>query len=170
MVNEVGGIVDFEEQPKLDAFQDILESSNGSKVIVWSRFKHDVDTLYKRCEENGVKSVKLYGDTGLDQRTRNIYSFQNDKDTKVIIGTAGTGGHGIDLVAASIVVYYSNDYSLEKRLQSEDRAHRAGQVNQVTYIDLLCKKTIDPAIYKILMNKKSIADVVTRDNVYNMFN
>jgi len=168
VVDEMNRIVDFKEQPKLDAFQDILDSSNGSKIIVWSRFKHDVDKLYEQCNKSGVKAVKLYSDTKQDARTRNIKAFQEDKTTKVILGTAGTGGHGIDLVAGSIVVYYSNSYSLEQRLQSEDRAHRAGQKNQVTYIDLLCKGTVDIAIYKILRAKKSIADVVTRDNIFEM--
>ena len=168
VVDEMNRIVDFKEQPKLDAFQDILDSSNGSKIIVWSRFKHDVDKIYEKCNKSGVKAVKLYSDVRQDDRTRNIKAFQEDKATKVIIGTAGTGGHGIDLVAGSIVVYYSNNYSLEQRLQSEDRAHRAGQKNQVTYIDLLCKGTVDLAIYKILRAKKSIADVVTRDNIFEM--
>ena len=168
VVDEVGKIVDFEEQPKLDAFQDILDSSNGSKVIVWSRFKHDVDKIADKCEKSDIKAVKLYSDTPQDQRTRNIKAFQEDSITKVIVGTAGTGGHGIDLVAGNVVVYYSNSYSLEQRLQSEDRAHRAGQINQVTYIDLLCKGTVDLAIYKILRAKKSIADVVTRDNIFQM--
>ena len=167
-VDEVGQTIDFVKQPKLDAFQDILDGSNGTKIIAWSRFKHDIDRIAERCNESGVRAVKLYGDTKQEERTANIKAFQEEPDCKVIVGTAGTGGHGIDLVAGNIVVYYSNSYSLEQRLQSEDRTHRAGQRNQVQYIDLLCKKTVDIAIYKILREKKSIADVVTRDNVFGM--
>ena len=64
------------------------------------------------------------------------------------------------MTAASTVVYYSNNYDLEKRLQSEDRAHRIGQVNKVTYIDIVCDKTVDEKIVKALRKKQSIASLV----------
>ena len=166
--DEIGQTIDFKEQPKLNALQDIIESCNGSKMITWVRFKHDVDKIAELCDKMNIKCFKLYSDTPQSERTQGIKDFQTDKETKMLIGTAGTGGHGIDLTAASIVVYYSNSYSLEQRLQSEDRAHRAGQKNQVTYIDLLCKNTIDLAIYKILRGKKNIADIVTRDNIFQL--
>lgn len=169
VVDTLGKNVPFDENPKIDALSEILDESNESKIIVWCRFIHDVDAVSALCDKVGVKYVTLHGETKPDDRTRNVAQFQNDKETRVIVGTAGTGGHGIDLTAATIVVYYSNSYSLEQRLQSEDRAHRAGQVNKVTYIDLLCRDTIDLSIYKILRNKKSVADIVTKDNLRSIF-
>ena len=41
------------------------------------------------------------------------------------------------------MIYYSNGYDLEKRLQSEDRAHRIGQKKAVTYVDILAEETVD---------------------------
>ena len=64
-----------------------------------------------------------------------------------------TGGYGITLTAASNVIYYSNSYDLEKRLQSEDRAHRIGQHKPVTYVDLIAEKTVDEKIIKALRKK-----------------
>ena len=58
------------------------------------------------------------------------------------------------------MVYYSNNYDLEKRLQSEDRAHRIGQVNKVTYIDLICENTVDEKIVKALKSKINIANEI----------
>ena len=58
------------------------------------------------------------------------------------------------------MVYYSNSYDLELRLQSEDRAHRIGQENKVTYIDLISPKTIDEKIVNALRDKIKIADLV----------
>jgi len=63
----------------------------------------------------------------------------------------------LTLTAASTVVYYSNNYDLEKRIQSEDRAHRIGQTKSVTYIDLMTEKTVDEKIVKSLRNKIDIA-------------
>ena len=64
-----------------------------------------------------------------------------------------TGGYGITLTAASTVIYYSNNYDLEKRIQSEDRAHRIGQKNPVLYIDMMSKGTVDEKIIKALKTR-----------------
>jgi SNF2 family DNA or RNA helicase len=76
------------------------------------------------------------------------------------VGHPKTGGYGLTLTAANTVIYYSNSYDLELRLQSEDRAHRIGQENKVTYIDLISPKTIDEKIVDALRNKIKIADLV----------
>jgi len=76
------------------------------------------------------------------------------------VGNPQTGGYGITLTAASTVIYYSNGYDLEKRLQSEDRAHRIGQKKSVTYIDLIAEKTIDEKIVKALRKKIDIASQI----------
>jgi SNF2 family DNA or RNA helicase len=76
------------------------------------------------------------------------------------LATHKTGGYGITLTAASTVIYYSNGYDLEKRLQSEDRAHRIGQKKSVTYIDLIAEKTVDEKIVKALRKKIDIASQV----------
>ena len=49
---------------------------------------------------------------------------------------------------------------LEKRLQSEDRAHRIGQKKSVTYIDIMADETVDSKIVKSLRKKINIASEV----------
>ena len=73
------------------------------------------------------------------------------------MGQPKTGGYGITLTAATTMIYFSNSYDLEIRLQSEDRAHRIGQEKPVTYIDLLAEKTIDEKIIQALRNKINLA-------------
>ena len=58
------------------------------------------------------------------------------------------------------VIYYSNGYDLEKRLQSEDRAHRIGQKKNVTYVDIIAEDTVDEKIVKALRDKINIASQV----------
>ena len=53
-----------------------------------------------------------------------------------------------------------SNYDLEKRLQSEDRAHRIGQKNKVTYIDIVCERTVDEKIVTALRRKQNIAQTV----------
>ena len=64
------------------------------------------------------------------------------------------------MTAANTVIYYSNGYDLEKRLQSEDRAHRIGQKKNVTYIDIIAEETVDEKIVKALKDKINIASEV----------
>ena len=93
-----------------------------------------------------------------------VVNFQDpNSPVRYFLGNTQTGGYGITLTEAKTVVYYSNNYDLEKRLQSEDRAHRIGQHHPVTYVDLVCKNTVDEKIIKALRNKISLANSVTGD-------
>jgi len=168
VVDETGKIVDFEDQPKIEALKELIEEMdlNTQKFIVWARFQHDVEKIVRAIWEMDIGVVELYGDTRPEIRTKNVKAFQTDASVKALVGTAATGGFGIDLIQGTNVIYYSNSYSLEQRLQSEDRSHRAGQTEKVTYIDLLAEKTIDVSIYKILRAKKKISDIITKDNIY----
>jgi SNF2 family DNA or RNA helicase len=81
------------------------------------------------------------------------------------VGHPKTGGFGLTLTAANTVIYYSNSYDLELRVQSEDRAHRIGQENKVTYVDLLSPDTIDEKIVGALRSKIRIADQILGEDV-----
>jgi SNF2 family DNA or RNA helicase len=83
---------------------------------------------------------------------------------RFFVGQPRTGGYGITLTAANTVIYYSNSYDLEIRLQSEDRAHRIGQTNKVTYIDLVSPNTIDEKILQALRSKIDIAGQVLKED------
>jgi SNF2 family DNA or RNA helicase len=74
----------------------------------------------------------------------------------------------LNLAVASTVIYFSNTFSLEHRLQSEDRAHRIGTKNPVTYVDLVAEDTVDRKIISALKSKKSISSM-TLDDLRVMF-
>ena len=76
---------------------------------------------------------------------------------RFFVGNPTTGGYGLNLTEAKTVVYFSNNYNLEVRQQSEDRAHRIGQKNNVTYVDIVTKGTIDEFILKSLKKKLQIS-------------
>ena len=83
--------------------------------------------------------------------------YQNDPKCRFFVGNPTTGGYGLTLTQAKYVVYYSNNYNLEVRLQSEDRAHRIGQTKNVVYIDIIAKDTIDERIVKALKEKQYLS-------------
>ena len=104
--------------------------------------------------------VDYYGLTSQEDRQKHKDAFQNDSKVRFFVGTPQTGGYGLTLTAANTVIYYSNGYDLEKRLQSEDRAHRIGQKKSVTYIDIMADDTVDSKIVKSLRKKINIASEV----------
>ena len=140
---------------------DVLEEIEG-KAIIWAHFQHDIKTVIKAIEkEYGPGSVvDYYGLTPQDKRDGNRKKFQENDKCRFLVGTPQTGGYGITLTAANTVIYYSNGYDLEKRLQSEDRAHRIGQKKSVTYVDILAEDTVDERIVKALRKKINIASQV----------
>jgi SNF2 family DNA or RNA helicase len=154
---------------RMDELLTILDETQG-KVIIWASYTHDIkkirDTL---AEKYGEESVACYyGETPQDERQTIVEEFQ-DKDgpLRFFVGQPRTGGYGITLTAANTVIYYSNSYDLEIRLQSEDRAHRIGQTNKVTYIDLVSPNTIDEKILIALKSKIDIAGQVLGEQARN---
>ena len=150
---------------RLDELLNVLSEVQG-KTIIWANYRHDIKRILKALHDTvGVDAVaSYYGDTPDEERQRIITKFQDpDSDLQFLVSNVQTGGYGITLTQASNVVYYSNNYDLEKRLQSEDRAHRIGQTNKVTYIDLVAKGTVDEKIVKALRNKLDLAQEVLGD-------
>jgi SNF2 family DNA or RNA helicase len=145
-----------------DALLDICDEIQG-KAIIWATWTQDIRSIAKALRDRfGVEAVAtLHGETPDSDRQQIVETFQDrQSELRFIVGHPKTGGYGLTLTAANTVIYYSNSYDLELRLQSEDRAHRIGQENKVTYIDLISPKTIDEKIVDALRNKIKIADLV----------
>jgi len=161
-----GTITEFKHN-RIEELLDVLDEIEG-KVIIWANYIYDIEQITKAVKKKyGDNSiVQYYGAVDNETRQRNIEKFQNlDSPAKYFIGNPQTAGYGITLTAASTVVYYSNNYDLEKRLQSEDRAHRIGQNKSVTYIDFITEKTVDEKIVKALRKKINIASEVLGDTI-----
>ena len=154
------------ESNRLNELMAILDETEG-KAIIWANYQLSVGEIIQRIiKEYGEDSyVHYYGLTSQEERQDNIRKFQNDPKCRFLVGTPQTGGYGITLTQANTVVYYSNGYDLEKRLQSEDRAHRIGQKEKVTYVDLICEDTVDEKIVKALRNKINIASEVMGEDL-----
>jgi len=146
---------------RLDELLNILEEVEG-KVIIWAHYQHDIELIFKAIEkEYGPGSVvHYYGKTLPEERDYAIRNFKNNSKVRFFVGTPQTGGYGITLTQANTVIYYSNGYDLEKRMQSEDRAHRIGQKKTVTYVDIIAEDTVDTKIVKSLRKKINIASKV----------
>ena len=146
---------------RLSELLDVLDEIEG-KAIIWAHYQHDVKNIFKILEDKyGPGSVvHYYGKTLPEQRHYSNKNFKTNDKGRFFVGTPQTGGYGITLVQANTVIYYSNGYDLEKRMQSEDRAHRIGQKKKVTYVDIIAEDTVDTKIVKSLRKKIDIASKV----------
>ncbi len=155
------GTIQEVKNNRLAELLDVLDEVEG-KSIIWAHYQHDVKNIFKLIEEKyGPGSVvHYYGKTLPEQRDYAIKNFKDNDKVRFFVGTPQTGGYGITLVQANTVIYYSNGYDLEKRMQSEDRAHRIGQKKKVTYVDLIAEDTVDNKIVKSLRKKIDIASKV----------
>ena len=147
---------------KIKELVSTLEETDG-KVIIWANFTHDLLLIEKTLEKiYGRDSIELFhGATPANERQNVVERFQDpDNPLRFFVGQPRTGGYGLTLTEGKTVIYYSNGYDLEIRLQSEDRAHRIGQTNKVTYVDIIIENTIDEKILKALRSKINISTQV----------
>jgi SNF2 family DNA or RNA helicase len=136
------------------------------KVVIWTQFRADVERLRDALSALPMEVGTLWGASKAQERQhalRLLHPSTAPKGAAVVIGTPQTGSMGITLAGASNVVYLNNAYSLNTRLQSEDRTHRPGQTRAVSYFDILAEgpkgqRTIDHIVLKALQQKRDLAD------------
>ena len=152
LMTDDGDLVEFKTR-RIDALLETIEEMSGG-VIIWSRFRYDIRNIEAALKKayGEDSTVNYYGDTSDSDRELAIKRFQ-DRDARFFVGNPQTAGKGLTLNAASNVIYYANDFNLESRVQSEDRCHRIGQKNTVTYVDFVSKGTVDEHIVKTLRAK-----------------
>ena len=149
-----------DRNPRLDTLIELLDFV-PHPAIVWARFQLDIDQIMKRL---GDRAVRLDGKVDSDGRERAKARFRAG-DVQFLISNPAVGGVGLTLNEAKSMFYYSNNFKLRERLQSEDRNHRIGQDVSVGITDLIANDTIDDHIVKSLRKKYEVACEVTGDQV-----
>jgi len=157
---------------RMEALTEIMEEHSG-KAIIWSRFRYDIQqiTAMLNKEFGEGSAAAYYGDTPDEERNDIVRNFQNpDHPLRFFVGNPATAGYGLTLTEANLCIYYSNSFDLEHRIQSEDRCHRIGQKNNVTYIDLITAGTIDEKIVESLRAKIEIGAKVLGEEARTWLN
>ena len=146
--------------PKMTELLALLAEFDG-KAIVWARYLPEVAAISSRLSEEYPGAVMtLTGATDPADRQPMVNQFQSDPAIRFFVVNQATGAKGLTLTAATMSIYYSNTFSLEDRLQSEDRNHRIGQENEVIYVDLVSDLKVDRLIQTAIANKMDVAQFV----------
>jgi len=154
------------DNPRAEALKQILsEILSHSKCLIWAVWKENYEAIREVCNDLGASFVEVHGEISSKDKSANVDRFTKDPNCRVFIGHPGSGGIGINLVAASYSIFYSRNFSLEQDLQAEARNHRGGSEihEKITRIDLVASGTIDEVVTKRLAQKQEIADKVLKD-------
>jgi len=140
----------------------LLQETRG-KVIIFAVFQTDIQELERAIGEKfgHDRVASFYGLTSVSRREKVLDDFQDeDSELRFFVSNPHTGGRGLTLTAADTMIFYSNSYDLELRLQAEDRIHRIGQTKSCTYVDLVAPGTVDEKILESLRKKVKISNEV----------
>lgn len=131
--------------------------ANGEKVVLFCRFRPDVDRLKKMIKHSSILDGSVKGD---DKRAQIVHNFNRGNIDALVVQIA-TGAESIELVGASVAIYVSYDHSLITYNQSRDRLHRHGQKRRVLEYLLIAEHTVDEKIVKSLRKKQDISRQIT---------
>lgn len=152
-------IADEKISQTIEIAENIIEQDK--KVIIFCNF---TDSLNKITEHFGKAAVKLDGSMSKVERQFSVDQFQENDKVKVFVGNIKAAGVGITLTSAEVVIFNDLSFLPSDHAQSEDRAYRYGQKNNVLVYYPIFENTIEGIIYDILHNKKQVIATVMGDN------
>lgn len=148
----------YDKNPRMELFKEIVKDLEG-QFIVWAKFTHEIQQIIVELSSMNILCAGYWGEVNDKDREAAVDGFQSGR-IRALVGVAKAGGVGLTLTNAEDVIYYSNDFSLEDRMQSEDRCHRDGTTHHVTYTDIVAPNTIDERIAGALATKGNMAAAI----------
>lgn len=144
---------------KIKELRSLLSEVDG-KLAIWCEFTQDIRNIREALASDGVPTSCIVGGMCTQDVEMEIHRFQ-EEESRCIILQSQVGARGLTLTAASTAIYFSNPYSLDLRVQSEDRFHRIGQLAEsVLYIDLCMEGSVDEAIVEAQRRGMNLANAI----------
>ena len=161
--NDETAAVEQVSAAKLSALEDILDgaAAEGKKLVIIARFLPEIRAVCKLLEKRGLRYACITG--GVKSREEQVEQFQKEPEVMAFVGQIATAGMGITLTAASIMVFYSLDYSMSNFEQAKARIHRVGQRMPCTYLYLVARGTVDEKVLLALKDKADLARTLVDD-------
>jgi len=147
--------------------EDIDEIDDEQPIIIWAAFVPEIELLYKELSKH-YSCCTYYGKTPSHKRDKIKQDFMEGK-YKIFIGNTAVAGFGLNLQNATIQYYYSNSFSVENRLQAEDRSHRIGVKTTCVYKDVVYKNSIDEKVTNAIKTGRSLNDYFKSNSLKEIF-
>lgn len=132
---------------KLDRLAEIVEAANGSSVLVFYQYKHDIPRIMAKLK--GLRVVTYTGEGDLRQ--------WNDGNIDVLLAHPASTAFGLNMQQGGhYIVWFGTGWNLELYQQANARLHRQGQEHPVTVYQLICEDTVDERASAALEGKKGV--------------
>ena len=145
-------------QTRLKSMREDKEDKDSPKIIVFTQYRDTLDMIHERCEKEGIKSVRFYGQgtsdgkKGLTQKEqKNIIKSFKTGNYDVLISTS-VAEEGIDIPAVDLVILYEPVPSEIRMIQ---RRGRTGRKSSGRMKVLIAKGTIDEGYYWTSVRRES---------------
>lgn len=132
---------------------------NGHKILLFTSYKTALDIVNREFTNAGISTYIIDGSVPSKKRMELVNKF-NEDDTNVFLITLKSGGTGLNLTSADVVIHLDLWWNPQVENQATDRAHRIGQKNTVEVIKLVCKGTIEERILELQNKKKILSDAL----------
>lgn len=152
-------ITDPTKDPKQIFLMDMVSEYDKKQFNIWTRHLLELHATYDNLKAANISAVKIFGGMSQTERTRARELFTS-KQSRCMVSTQEVGGTGFTFTNCSDVIYLSNSFSFGDRVQSEDRNHRKGTTQKVTYTDVIMKDSVEELVLSALKEKKDLATYV----------
>lgn len=130
---------------------------NGHKILLFTSFKTALNLVKEALDEENISSYTIAGDVSASKRKMLVDAFNKDQ-TNVFLIMLKSGGTGLNLTSADVVIHLDLWWNPQAENQATDRTHRIGQTKTVEVIKLICKGTIEEKILDLQQKKKLLSD------------
>jgi len=160
----------FDDLPKIDQLlvdvEEICDTEGitNNQCIIVCHFSAEAERIYDALTEEGYKVCLMTG----WKKVGSIDGFKQGK-YNIMVANIRVISMGFNLQEhCNHMIFYSNTFSLEDRIQVEARIYRSGQRHPCIYLDYVMSDTIDMKVYAALKQKKQLADYIRDTSVEDM--
>ena len=145
---------------KLDQLEILVNeyTKNNHKILIFSSFKTALNIVKEKLNNNKIKTYMIDGSVPAKDRIEMVDNFNNNDDVKVFLIMLKSGGTGLNLATADVVIHLDLWWNPQAENQATDRAHRIGQKNMVEVVHLITKGTIEEKILELQNKKRVLSD------------
>lgn len=145
---------------KLDQLEMLVNeyTKNNHKILIFSSFKTGLNIVKEKLNNNKIKTYMIDGSVPAKDRMEMVDNFNNNDDVKVFLIMLKSGGTGLNLATADVVIHLDLWWNPQAENQATDRAHRIGQKNTVEVVHLITKGTIEEKILELQNKKRILSD------------
>lgn len=152
---------------KIDTLISVINESisNNHKILVFTSFKTALNIVKEKLDKEGITSYVIDGSVKSHDRISRVDEFNNNSNPCVFLIMLKSGGTGLNLTGADVVIHLDLWWNPQAENQATDRAHRIGQKNTVEVIKLVTRGTIEEKILSLQEKKKMLSDKIIDGSV-----